>query len=640
MMVDMTTEITGRVPRDAGHGTRDTGHAPRPAIVDPRPVSHSSITPPWSLIPRGTERDTGHEPTHGTPAPASGTRNNRPTDVPQDSDQRPTTYPAGDPQGGTRDTGHGAGRGTRDAGRFSFLARRKNGTRDTAITGQQDTASRALRASRDTATGQERDTASRAAAASRKARKARRDTFEMSHDAVAPVPSWMRVTGAWTGRVFGEMPIVAPLIVSGAFTGWAFADLPVPVPTWVKVAGAILGALALEGGLWKSIKTYVATLLNNDSTIGNRLVIALYLSLIAGVIGGHAYVLAWTNATKGGAQAELSAVASSVEWTSWVPAVVAALMGSLGVLVAAKDARLRYRTRLIELELVDRRVPKFSAARWIFCPVSTYCYLRHAVKFSIESPTEAAEDWRLWKVTGKPEIWPVPPGFAYIGGKLVELDTSGTPHPGHQPQEQRDAGHRTQDTEEMTRPTRPTRPVYDLHSGSAPITVPPVSRNEDGTSARDTGRVSGTLPRQNHGTQDTGHQDLVGGTPEYDNGTPGVEERGTQDTNGTRDTDHGTRDSDGTPQDAQRDTQQETDKAADVLQYAEHLFAIVEANKDWRTDKLPSVRNIVTIINDYRVATDNGTFNSKAVAGKVQAALTTLRERPELIEMVKLQRQK
>ena len=238
-----------------------------------------------------------------------------------------------------------------------------------------------------------RDRAARAAAASRKA--AENTSGTERDDLLAPVPRKMRWLAVWLDRTIGALPLLAPLILSGYFTTHVFygEGQPINIPLGV----AILAAGALEGGVWKLVALLSKTMLEGDSTVGLRASLAIYLSVISGLIYWHADWVARSQGADSGA----------LDGWGWVPAAGAAIFSLLGVRIWMHSARFQYRVALREAGRVDKQAPKFAFLAWILTPVETPKALRHAVRYRIESPIEAVEDRRLWVAADKPRVWPV-----------------------------------------------------------------------------------------------------------------------------------------------------------------------------------------------------------------------------------------
>lgn len=558
MMVTMTLDATG-------HGTRDAEHDVRPVDRASAPEATSGVPSNDALTERAAGRGTQDTARDTDPRASQDTSDPDPQDVPQD-----TT---------AKQDGNWL---TRTARRY---AARRDASRRSAE--QAKMIEDAARAARDAERDRQRDALSRTAASRRAARAV---TREARNDTIAPIPPWMKIVGVWIDRTFGALPLLAPLIVSGYFTMHVFTDDPVSTP-WL-VALAITAAL--EGGVWKLSRIYEATLLEGDSTVGIRVAIGLYLALISGLIYGHAYYMARQDALAAGSDTVV------VDWTKWAPAAGVAAMSALGVLVWSKQARYMHRKQLRDAGQVDPRAPKFATLAWVLHFPETFGALRHSVKYRIGVPGDAVDDLRLYRAAGKPPIWPIPEGFAWINGTLFQVEPI--------------TGHPERDTAQDARTARDT----ERQDATASAGQRAAGRS---SGTQDTG---GTTRTGHSGTQDTPDRQDSNGTAGAGNGTTEVDASGTQDTDGTRDT-HGTRD--------------ETDDFAGLLKYSEHLIAVTEAFRDWQQGDPPSVRKITTAIDRYRRAKDGGSYNSNATSAKVQEALVKLRSRPELLDVMKVQQE-
>ena len=551
-----------------GHGTRDTE---RPAGTHTAQQPAESVPPSHltGLAVRDaayrTPRDTGHG-TRTAPVPS------------------PAPNGTSRAANGTRDTRHDSERDTRP-GLLSRIAARYAASRTArARTAEhQKELQAASRAARDATEQAVRDAAARTAAERKRASRTGQQDVPRAED-IAPIPNGMRKFGIWAERTIGELPLASPLIVSGYFTFKVFHDAPLSAP-W---AIALLVTLGLEGGLWKLVRIRHRMLIDGYSVIGLTAGIGAYLAFISSLIFGHAYYLAW-EASRKAAGADITAADVAIDWKAWGPAAGVAVISAFGVFISSKDARYKARVEMARQELLDKRAAKFAVASWFWTPWETFWAFRHSIKYRIQSPVLAVDDWRLWKITGRPALWPAPEGFRYVDGNLVA--------------DERDTGHGTRDTVGGT----------------------PVQRT-----VRDNGTLNGTLngtpsrsvplaATEHHGTRDTTNATGHHGTPPARPDT-------------TPDAQHGTRDSNGT-QDTPRDT---LDALADDLRYAEHLLVVTETFKNWQT-RTPAVRAIRDAIHASRMATDGGSFRSMDVASSVQKALVRLRDRPELLDAMKVE---
>lgn len=250
---------------------------------------------------------------------------------------------------------------------------------------------RVARQRRDAERDRQRELAVRAATASRRA--SRSGANPVLPDEIAPVPQRMRWLGVWADRTLGALPLLAPLALSGYFTQHVFTGEPIGAPGAV----ALLATLALEGGVWKVAGLRARTLLEGDSTVSLQLTLALFLTIISGLIYWHADHLARSGGLDGAWQ----------DW-GWVPAAGCAAFSMLGVRIWTHNARFQHRAALRAAGRVDKQAPRFALLSWVLCPVETPMALRHAVKYRIDSPIDAVEDRRLWVASGKPAVWPLP----------------------------------------------------------------------------------------------------------------------------------------------------------------------------------------------------------------------------------------
>jgi hypothetical protein len=607
MMVTMDTDATG-------HGTRDTGHDPRPVLRASNPdIRIAGVPLPAGLPDEGRRHGTRDVPQDSVPQDTP-TRSLISRDTPRDTVPQDTSRdtPA-------RDTPRDTERDTERDGRPALLSRAIDAYRTSRASRAQTTGQRkiledASRAARDAEVDRQRDAMSRAAASRRTAARGR--TAETQD--IAPIPRWMQVAGVWIDRTFGAIPLLAPLIVSGWFTMHVFTGQPLSTP-WA-IALCITGAL--EGGVWKLSRIYEKTLLEGDSTGGIRVAIGMYLLLISGMIYGHAYYLAWTDAKASG---DVDATKLVLDWSKYAPAAGVALMSFLGVMVWSKSARYQHRVKLRANGQVDPRAPKFATMAWILTPRETAGALRHSVKYRISSPETAVEDRRLYRAAGRPPIWPIPAGFAWTNGTLVQTD----------PLEGRDV----RDAVPLGTDDRPA--IGTGHGtgqhGTRDIGHGTPARVINGTSRESVPQLLAGRPVSEHGTRDTGHgtRDADGtrnahGTPHFADGTADPSRDGTRDIGGTRDTD-GTPTGHGTPGD--------TDDFADVLKYGEHLLAVTEAFPGWMEGAPPAVRKITAAIDEYRRKKDGGSYNSNGTSNKVQEFLVRLRERPELLDLMRVEQE-
>lgn len=247
-------------------------------------------------------------------------------------------------------------------------------------------------------TARQQETASQAATSRRRQQAARQETETAEN--IAPVPTWMRIVGAWLDRSFGSGPLVAPLIVSGVYTMKVGMDAPLRMHWTI----ALFFTVGLEGSLWYLSRLYEQTRLEGDSTFSLRAGMIGIILLIAGLIGGHAV---WEAMGSMPIMLDLPGTERQIPLEKAVPAVAVAVMSAIGTFVWAKKATFRHRVKLRQQNLIDPRAPKFSTWSWILCFPETFLALRHAVKYRISSPILAVEDRRLWVMSARPKVWPI-----------------------------------------------------------------------------------------------------------------------------------------------------------------------------------------------------------------------------------------
>jgi hypothetical protein len=376
----------------------------------------------------------------------------------------------------------------------------------------------------------------------RSRRNMRNGTERQSDDSLAPVPTWMRIFGVWIHRVFGSLPLVAPLVVSGYFTCKVFVDEPLNA----HLAVALIVTLALEGGLYKLVTLESRTLLEGDSTIAIRVWIGIWITMIGSLIFAHAVIL---EATKQGLNFD-TIDQVNLGW-SWIPAAGSAAFSVLGVAIYRREARFQHRVALRAKGRVDKQAPKFSLLSWLLLPWETFWAFRHAIRFRLDRPLDAINDYRYWKAAGKPKLWPDP----------AELITAGELDPAElirrvevaSPVLARTLAIRYADVlhdaatdgtlSEFLAPATLARMERDLNGtgrngtrslGPAPVSAPPAL--PAGTAGRDTGRNSERYAERNgtrNGTPDGAEQHTVdnGTAPETGDGTRnGTERSGTDGT--------------------------------------------------------------------------------------------------------------
>jgi hypothetical protein len=596
MMVTMTTDATGR-------GTRDTGHTV-PDLRAPTPDTSRTVGVPSAYaLPEGitghgtrdTRRDTVPSAAQDAPRPD-------PRDVPRDA-QRDT------PINGTRDTDpDGTPNGTSRWFVPRLVASYRD-ARDTRKQAERDTVA-ARQAARDVAAqdvSTARDALTREATRSR--RRAGGGAATTDTDRIAPIPDGMVKAGIWMDRAAGFAVPTAPLLVSAWATIHVGQDEPLKMG-WLAVAFT----LGLEGSVWYLNRLREAFKLEGDSTFSFNVSIAGIITLIFGLIGGHAI---WNSAGRQALLIHVPGVEAQVPLSEVMPAIAVAIMSAIGAYVWAKKATFRHRAKLRAMNQIDPRAPKFALGRWVSAPRETFFSLRHAFRYGITEAKVAVTDWRVWKATGKPAIWPVPPGFRYVDGKLTQMTIE---------ELQQDAARDALVAEIIARDTdtagqQDTRPAeHGTATGRATARPALTNGTPSGTPTGHSTALNGTSRTGQHGTRDADTPRDTDGTP---NGTPPAVDHG------TRDTGHGTRDTDGTP----------GADGADVLKYAEHLIAVTDAFPQWQTGALPAVRKITAAIDEYRRRNDGGSYNSNATSAAVQRALVKLREQPQLLDLIRVQQE-
>lgn len=218
---------------------------------------------------------------------------------------------------------------------------------------------------------------------------------------IAPIPLGLRKCGIWVDRSVGGAQMLAPFVVSGFFTIQTGMDEPLGMDLGIAVAFTF----GLEGSLWYINRLREKFRLEGDSTFSLAAASAFIICLIAGLIGGHAI---WKATGSVPLNVAVPGMGSQVPLSDVVPALAVALMSAIGTFVWSKRDTFRHRAKLRAQGRIDAAAPKFAVASWIFCPWETVWSLRHAVKYRLSSPLVAVEDWRLWKMSEKPKVWPEP----------------------------------------------------------------------------------------------------------------------------------------------------------------------------------------------------------------------------------------
>ena len=429
----------------------------------------------------------------------------------------------------------------------------------------------------------------RAIALRRSARKTR--SVRQTAEQIAPLPTWMVISGIWFDRVFGALPLVAPLVTSGFFTARVMTDDPINAP----LAVAVIITLALEGGVWKLAKLLEKTLLEGDSTISLRLGILVYLALISGGIFGHAYYQAY-DAADGGKVV--------LTWGDWLPAAATALMSMLGVYIWSKDARFKHRVELRNLNLIDSQAPKFSLLAWVFLPIETGKAFKHAIRFRIASPTLAVADRRLWVEAGKPKVWNVEHDGADEAEQHAEESTatrnagrnapSGRTERGTERNAERNGTRNgvQQGTERQPAERSVERSVLAELEADVVGESAPLEQNAEHRAPQRNANLASRNTDKSVGSDERGARST---------------ERGTE-----RSAEHGTQD----------------EVSAETMRLAPLLLDVVAQHKGW-AEKVPATRAIIAAIDTERRKRGEVGFNSAGVASKVQKELIRLAGHPD-----------
>lgn len=181
--------------------------------------------------------------------------------------------------------------------------------------------------------------------------------------------SWEKAKAFWSAvhDNIGIVPLLAPLILAGYYQ----ADLARTAFEWA-FPWYLLFPLSIEAGAAWAAGNYHRKLVVGDSTIGARTGMLAYASASGALLYWHArdtdQPLATALAVSG------MTLAAMWIWTQ-----------------RAKHAK---RDILRQRGLVDKQVPRFSAPRWILCPIETAHAFRWAVKHSIDDPAAALEEFR------------------------------------------------------------------------------------------------------------------------------------------------------------------------------------------------------------------------------------------------------
>lgn len=238
---------------------------------------------------------------------------------------------------------------------------------------------------------------------------------ELETDAeLAPIPRKLRKAGVWSDRTVASVVLLAPLVVSGYYTVHTGMDAPLNMDQGVALA--FTGGL--EGSVWYLLQLRERFRLEGYSTFSLTAAIVAIIGLIASMLGGHAI---WQALGSSPIKVPLPFSEASVPLSDVVPALAISLMSAIGSFVASKRATFKHRERLRAQGRIDAAAPRFSTASWFWCPWETFWSLRHAIKFRLSSPIVAVEDWRLWKMSKKPDVWPL------VSVSQIEEETSREP---------------------------------------------------------------------------------------------------------------------------------------------------------------------------------------------------------------------
>jgi hypothetical protein len=219
-------------------------------------------------------------------------------------------------------------------------------------------------------------------------------------DDLAPIPDKLKVIGVWSDRSVASVVLLAPLVVSGYYTVKTGMDDPLNMDQGVALA--FTGGL--EGSVWYLLQLRQRFRLEGYSTSGLTGAIVGIIGLIASMLLGHAI---WQALGSSPISVPLPFSDADVPLSDLVPAVAISLMSAIGSFVASKRATFKHRERLRRDNRIDAAQPRFSTASKFWTPLETLRAKRHAVRFRISSPILAVEDWRLWKMSGKPKVWPL-----------------------------------------------------------------------------------------------------------------------------------------------------------------------------------------------------------------------------------------
>lgn len=235
------------------------------------------------------------------------------------------------------------------------------------------------------------------------ATRRRSGTADLPH---LPMPEWVRSVGTWVGFLFGEMPLLAPMLVSGYYTFHVGTDA---LGLHWSFALCLVGAL--EGGAYKLAILYRKRLVDGIGTIAERLGLLVVVAAIGALIYWHATLNAEVKPAAPGEETGFADVVSAADWR---PALVAACMAAFGVFINGRQARWNHREELRRTGRLDMQALRIGVWQWIVSPWESAWSFRHGMRYRISSPAEAVRDWNLWKAAGKPALWP--PSVADIAG--------------------------------------------------------------------------------------------------------------------------------------------------------------------------------------------------------------------------------
>lgn len=136
---------------------------------------------------------------------------------------------------------------------------------------------------------------------------------------------------------------------------------------------AWLPAACIEGGVAYFGFLYERHLIAGDSTLANRVWMLVCAAISSATIYWHV-----TEQLK----------------APWQMAAVVGCMAGLSLALWMRRAKWKRREELRERGLIDAQAPRFSAARWVLCPVETPRAFRFAVKHGLSDPLVAMAAYR------------------------------------------------------------------------------------------------------------------------------------------------------------------------------------------------------------------------------------------------------